>query len=128
MEEDQGEYPDSLLYHFPSQLRLDALPELVDVSVSRTLLTALLTALKANGKLTVCVCVPYLYKGKNKTKNSCKLAKLLYVYVCVGSRGVFCEVQPTDRQRLEFLTKLGFLEILRGEARSREGVVLGRLL
>ncbi|XP_074480818.1 protein O-GlcNAcase isoform X2 [Sebastes fasciatus] len=93
MEEDQGEYPDSLLYHFPSQLRLDALPELVDVSVSRTLLTALLTALKAN-----------------------------------GSQGVFCEVQPTDRQRMEFLTKLGFLEILRGEARSREGVVLGRLL
>ncbi|XP_016890069.1 protein O-GlcNAcase isoform X2 [Cynoglossus semilaevis] len=93
MEEDQGEYPDSLLYHFPSQLRLDALPELVDVSVSRTLLTALLTALKAN-----------------------------------GSQGVFCEVQPTDRQRLEFLTKLGFLEILRGEARSREGVVLGRLI
>ncbi|XP_035481634.1 protein O-GlcNAcase [Scophthalmus maximus] len=93
MEEDQGEYPDSLLYHFPSQLRLDALPELVDVSVSRTLLTALLTALKAN-----------------------------------GSQGVFCEVQPTDRQRLEFLTKMGFVEILRGEARSREGVVLGRLL
>uniref|UniRef100_A0A3P9CD85 protein O-GlcNAcase n=1 Tax=Maylandia zebra TaxID=106582 RepID=A0A3P9CD85_9CICH len=93
MEEDQGEYPDSLLYHFPSQLRLDALPELVDISISRTLLTALLTALKAN-----------------------------------GSQGVFCEVQPTDRQRLEFLTKLGFLEILRGEARSREGVVLGRLL
>ncbi|TWW63346.1 protein O-GlcNAcase isoform X1 [Takifugu flavidus] len=93
MEEDQGEYPDSLLYHFPSQLRLDALPELVDISVSRTLLATLLTALKAN-----------------------------------GSQGVFCEVQPTDRQRLEFLTKLGFLEILRGEARSREGVVLGRLL
>ncbi|XP_067381198.1 protein O-GlcNAcase isoform X2 [Channa argus] len=93
MEEDQGEYPDSLLYHFPSQLRLDALPELVDISVSRTLLTSLLTALKAN-----------------------------------GSQGVFCEVQPTDRQRLEFLTKLGFLEILRGEARNREGVVLGRLL
>ncbi|KAF6726933.1 Protein O-GlcNAcase [Oryzias melastigma] len=93
IEEDQGEYPDSLLHHFPSQVRLDALPELVDVSVSRTLLTALLTALKAN-----------------------------------GSQGVFCEVQPTDRQRLEFLTKLGFLEILRGEARSREGVVLGRLL
>ncbi|XP_013874525.1 protein O-GlcNAcase isoform X2 [Austrofundulus limnaeus] len=93
MEEDQGEYPDSLLYHFPSQLRLDALPELVDVSVSRTLIAALLIALKAN-----------------------------------GSQGVFCEVQPTDHQRLEFLTKLGFLEILRGEARSREGVVLGRLL
>ncbi|KAK5848543.1 hypothetical protein PBY51_006148 [Eleginops maclovinus] len=93
MEEDQGEYPESLLFHFPSQLRLDALPELVDISVSRTLLTAMLTALKAN-----------------------------------GSQGVFCEVQPTDRQRLEFLTKLGFLEILRGEARSREGVVLGRLL
>ncbi|XP_034532920.1 protein O-GlcNAcase isoform X2 [Notolabrus celidotus] len=93
MEEDQGEYPDSLLYHFPSQLRLDALPELVDISISRTLLNALLTALKAN-----------------------------------GSQGVFCEVQPTDRQRLEFLTKLGFLEILRGEARSREGLVLGRLL
>lgn len=50
MEEDQGEYPDSLLYHFPSQLRLDALPELVDISVSRTLLTTLLNALKANGK------------------------------------------------------------------------------
>uniref|UniRef100_A0A673CSL1 Si:dkey-183c6.8 n=1 Tax=Sphaeramia orbicularis TaxID=375764 RepID=A0A673CSL1_9TELE len=50
------------------------------------------------------------------------------VFLCVGSQGVFCEVQPTDRQRLEFLTKLGFLEILRGEARSREGVVLGRLL
>lgn len=48
--------------------------------------------------------------------------------VCAGSQGVFCEVQPTDRQRMEFLTKLGFLEILRGEARSREGVVLGRLL
>ncbi|XP_030193937.1 protein O-GlcNAcase [Gadus morhua] len=93
MEEDQGEYPDSLLHHFPSQLRLDALPQLVDASVSRTLLTALLAALKAN-----------------------------------GSQGVFCEVQPTDRQRMEFLTKLGFLEILRGEARSREGVVLGRLL
>uniref|UniRef100_A0A3Q2XBH4 Si:dkey-183c6.8 n=1 Tax=Hippocampus comes TaxID=109280 RepID=A0A3Q2XBH4_HIPCM len=93
MEEDQGEYPDSLLYHFPSQLRLDTLPELVDVSVSRTLLVTLLVALKAN-----------------------------------GSQGVFCEVQPTDRQRLEFLTKLGFLEILRGEARSREGVVMARLL
>lgn len=51
MEEDQGEYPDSLLYHFPSQLRLDALPELVDVSVSRTLIVALLIALKANGEL-----------------------------------------------------------------------------
>lgn len=50
MEEDQGEYPDSLLYHFPSQLRLDALPELVDISVSRTLLTTLLNALKANSK------------------------------------------------------------------------------
>lgn len=47
---------------------------------------------------------------------------------CPGSQGVFCEVQPTDHQRMEFLTKLGFLEILRGEARSREGVVLGRLL
>uniref|UniRef100_A0A8C8LRT8 protein O-GlcNAcase n=1 Tax=Oncorhynchus tshawytscha TaxID=74940 RepID=A0A8C8LRT8_ONCTS len=93
MEEDQGEYPDSLLYHFPSQLRLDALPDLVDISVTRCLLTALLTALKAN-----------------------------------GSHGVFCEMQPTDRMRLDFLTKLGFLEIIRGEARHREGVVLGRLL
>ncbi|CAL8377520.1 unnamed protein product [Boreogadus saida] len=93
MEEDQGEYPDSLLHHFPSQLRLDALPQLVDASVSRTLLTALLAALKAN-----------------------------------GSQGCSVRVQPTDRQRMEFLTKLGFLEILRGEARSREGVVLGRLL
>ena len=52
----------------------------------------------------------------------------IFVCMCVGSQGVFCEVQPPDRQRLEFLTKLGFLEILRGEARSREGVVLGRLL
>ncbi|XP_061525512.1 LOW QUALITY PROTEIN: protein O-GlcNAcase [Phycodurus eques] len=93
MEEDQGEYPDSLLCHFPSQLHLDNLPEPVDVSVSRTLLVALLAALKAN-----------------------------------GSQGVFCEVQPTDRQRLEFLTKLGFLEILRGEARSREGLLMARLL
>ena len=63
MEEDQGEYPESLLFHFPSQLRLDALPELVDVSVSRTLLTAMLTALKANGKTgqgvshSMCVCL-----------------------------------------------------------------------
>ncbi|XP_036406981.1 protein O-GlcNAcase [Megalops cyprinoides] len=92
-QEDQPDYPDSLLYHFPSQLQLDALPELVDCSVTRSLFTALLTALKAN-----------------------------------GSQGVFCEVLPTDRQRLELLTKLGFLEILRGEARAREGVVLGRLL
>lgn len=52
MHEEQ-DYPDSLLYHFPSQLRLDALPELVDCSVSRSLLTALLTALKANGKKQV---------------------------------------------------------------------------
>uniref|UniRef100_A0A672RYF3 protein O-GlcNAcase n=1 Tax=Sinocyclocheilus grahami TaxID=75366 RepID=A0A672RYF3_SINGR len=90
---EEQDYPDSLLYHFPSQLRLEALPELVDCSVSRSLLTALLMALKAN-----------------------------------GSQGVFCEVQPTDGLWIEFLTKLGFLEILRGEARPREGVVLGRLL
>uniref|UniRef100_A0A671P8G3 protein O-GlcNAcase n=1 Tax=Sinocyclocheilus anshuiensis TaxID=1608454 RepID=A0A671P8G3_9TELE len=90
---EEQDYPDSLLYHFPSQLRLEALPELVDCSVSRSLLTALLMALKAN-----------------------------------SSQGVFCEVQPTDGLRIEFLTKLGFLEILRGEARPREGVVLGRLL
>lgn len=56
MEEDQGEYPDSLLYHFPSQVRLDALPELVDISISRTLLTALLTALKANGNVVLHEC------------------------------------------------------------------------
>ncbi|XP_031414077.1 protein O-GlcNAcase [Clupea harengus] len=92
-QEEQPDYPDSLLFHFPSQLRLDALPELVDCSVSRSLLTALLTALKAN-----------------------------------GSRGVFCEVQPMDQLRMEFLTKLGFLEILRVEASAREGLVLGRLL
>ncbi|KAI7814585.1 protein O-GlcNAcase isoform X2 [Triplophysa rosa] len=90
---DEQDYPDSQLYHFPSQLKLEALPELVDCSVSRSLITALLTALKAN-----------------------------------SSQGVFCEVQPTDGSRIEFLTKLGFLEILRGEARPREGVVLGRLL
>ncbi|XP_063068010.1 protein O-GlcNAcase [Engraulis encrasicolus] len=91
--EETPDYPDSLLFHFPSQLRLDALPELVDCSVSRSLLTALLTALKAN-----------------------------------GSRGVFCEVQPMEQMRMEFLTKLGFLEILRVEASTREGLVLGRLL
>ncbi|KAI5104514.1 protein O-GlcNAcase-like, partial [Silurus meridionalis] len=90
---EEQDYPDSLLYHFPSQIRLEALPELVDCSVSRSLLTSLLTALKAN-----------------------------------GSQGVFCEVQPTDRLRLEFLTKLGFLEIVRGEACSTEGLILGRLL
>lgn len=50
---EEQDYPDSLLYHFPSQLRLEALPELVDCSVSRSLLTALLTALKANGELTL---------------------------------------------------------------------------
>ncbi|KAI1888619.1 hypothetical protein AGOR_G00187020 [Albula goreensis] len=92
-QEDQADYPDSLLYHFPSQLRLDALPELVDCSVTRSLLTSLLSALKAN-----------------------------------GSQGVFCEVLPTDRPRQELLTKLGFLEILGGEARVREDLVLGRLL
>lgn len=52
MHEEQ-DYPDSLLYHFPSQVRLDALPELVDCSVSRSLLTALLTAFKANGRKQV---------------------------------------------------------------------------
>ncbi|XP_023693914.1 protein O-GlcNAcase [Paramormyrops kingsleyae] len=92
-QDEQSDYPDSLLYHFPSQLCLDALPELVDCSVTRSLLTVLFSALKAN-----------------------------------GSQGVFCEVLPTDHTRLEFLTKLGFLEILRGEARPREGLVLGRLL
>ncbi|XP_062849403.1 protein O-GlcNAcase [Trichomycterus rosablanca] len=90
---EEQDYPDSLLYHFPSQLRLEALPELVDCSVSRSLLTSLLAALKAN-----------------------------------GSQGVFCEVQPTDRLKLEFLTKLGFLEIVRGETHSTEGLILGRLL
>ncbi|MFT7797441.1 protein O-GlcNAcase-like [Arapaima gigas] len=49
--EEHSDYPDSLLYHFPSQLCLDALPELVDCSVTRSLLTSLLTALKANGSL-----------------------------------------------------------------------------
>uniref|UniRef100_A0A665UWH2 protein O-GlcNAcase n=1 Tax=Echeneis naucrates TaxID=173247 RepID=A0A665UWH2_ECHNA len=70
----------------------------------------------------------YPPKGGNTHPNT------QYIFICSKrtrsprSQGVFCEVQPTDRQRLEFLTKLGFLEILRGEARSREGVVLGRLL
>lgn len=45
-----------------------------------------------------------------------------------GSQGVFCEVQLTDRLRQEFLTKLGFLEIVKGEACSTEGLILGRLL
>jgi len=66
MEEDQGEYPDSRLYHFPSQLRLDALPELVDISVSRTLLTTLLTALKANGKHRFSLCVYYFYMSNEE--------------------------------------------------------------
>uniref|UniRef100_A0A8C9SBS3 protein O-GlcNAcase n=1 Tax=Scleropages formosus TaxID=113540 RepID=A0A8C9SBS3_SCLFO len=92
-QDELSDYPDSLLYHFPSRLCLDALPELVDCSVTRSLLTALLTALKAN-----------------------------------GSQGVFCEVLPTDHPRLEFLAKLGFLEIPRGETRLREALVLGRLL
>uniref|UniRef100_W5M032 protein O-GlcNAcase n=1 Tax=Lepisosteus oculatus TaxID=7918 RepID=W5M032_LEPOC len=87
------DYPDSLLYHFPSVLRLEALPEVLDTSVTRSLVTSLLSALKAN-----------------------------------GSQGVFCEVLPTDRSRLEFFTKLGFLEIFRCEAVTREEVVLGRLL
>ena len=75
MEEDQGEYPDSLLHHFPSQLRLDALPHLVDASVSRTLLTSLLAALKANGlfacvlekdreRACVCACVVCVFHIK----------------------------------------------------------------
>ncbi|MBN3313918.1 OGA GlcNAcase, partial [Atractosteus spatula] len=87
------DYPDSLLYHFPSVLRLEALPEVLDTSVTRSLVTSLLSALKAN-----------------------------------GSQGVFCEVLPTDRSHLEFFTKLGFLEIFRCEAVTREEVVLGRLL
>lgn len=74
MEEDQGEYPDSLLYHFPSQVRLDALPELVDISVSRTLLTALLTALKANGKDEVLssfyLLQPYKIKVTSRRKDN----------------------------------------------------------
>lgn len=75
---------------------------------------------------------PFLYAA-GEQKIECNWLEKTFFYgnfscVCVGSQGVFCEVQPTDRQRLEFLTKLGFLEILRGEARSREGVVLGRLL
>lgn len=68
----------------------------------------------------------YVYTMFTFADTSCLL--LLRVCRSAGSQGVFCEVQPTDHQRLEFLTKLGFLEILRGEARSREGVVLGRLL
>lgn len=123
MHEEQ-DYPDSLLYHFPSQLKLEALPELVDCSVSRSLITALLTALKANGEM-----------GRDDTNFILSLSffvMLIYRYVFyksfAGSQGVFCEVQPTDGLRIEFLSKLGFLEILRGEARPREGVVLGRLL
>ncbi|RXM93829.1 Protein O-GlcNAcase [Acipenser ruthenus] len=88
-------YPDSLLYHFPSMVQLDVLPPdlLLDTSVTRSLATCLLSALKAN-----------------------------------GSQGVFCEVLPTDRTRLEFLTKLGFLEIFGSDALTREDMVLGRLL
>ncbi|KTG46319.1 hypothetical protein cypCar_00001323 [Cyprinus carpio] len=46
---EEQDYPDYLLYHFSSQLRLEGLPELVDCSVSRSLLTALLMSLKAKG-------------------------------------------------------------------------------
>lgn len=70
MEEDQGEYPDSLLYHFPSQLRLDALPELVDISVSRTLLTTLLAALKANGERTAASRGLGTFEKKNNDNNN----------------------------------------------------------
>ncbi|XP_041074409.1 protein O-GlcNAcase isoform X5 [Polyodon spathula] len=88
-------YPDSLLHHFPSMVQLDVLPPdlLLDTSVTRSLATCLLSALKAN-----------------------------------GSKGVFCEVLPTDRTRLEFFTKLGFLEIFGSDALTREDIVLGRLL
>lgn len=78
MEEDQGEYPDSLLYHFPSQLRLDALPELVDISVSRTLLSALLTALKANGEDKV---LSVWFKTRKWEKKALKLP-LLFTHLC----------------------------------------------
>lgn len=77
-------------------------------------------ALKANGEQTLIF------------KHISRLADISLEYFISlsfsGSQGVFCEVQPTDGLRMEFLTKLGFLEILRGEAWPREGVVLGRLL
>lgn len=74
------------------------------------------------------ICMIYSWRKTDLLMTASLLCHFCTVCVCLGSQGVFCEVQPTDRQRLEFLTKLGFLEILRGEARSREGVVLGRLL
>ena len=83
---------------------------------------SLFTFLCVSTCVCVCVCVPVCV-----CLFVCVCA-CVCVYVCAGSQGVFCEVQPTDRLRLEFLTKLGFLEILRGEARNREGGVLGRLL
>lgn len=96
----------------------------MDCSVSRSLLTALLTALKANGELMLILSI-----FPDWLILSSLLALSIFISLSSsGSQGVFCEVQPTDGLRMEFLTKLGFLEILRGEARPREGVVLGRLL
>uniref|UniRef100_A0A8C4RKB6 protein O-GlcNAcase n=1 Tax=Erpetoichthys calabaricus TaxID=27687 RepID=A0A8C4RKB6_ERPCA len=42
-------YPDSLLYHFPSLVHVEVLPDVLDSSVARCLATCLLLALKVNG-------------------------------------------------------------------------------
>ncbi|XP_048391166.1 protein O-GlcNAcase isoform X2 [Stegostoma tigrinum] len=42
-------FPDSLLYHFPSLLQLNAPPHMLDSSEARNLVICLMSALKANG-------------------------------------------------------------------------------
>ncbi|XP_064421041.1 protein O-GlcNAcase [Latimeria chalumnae] len=45
-----------------------------------------------------------------------------------GSQGVFCEVSPTDKRRIDFYSRLGFLEIPTMELPVRESLILARLL
>uniref|UniRef100_UPI00398EFC71 protein O-GlcNAcase n=1 Tax=Pristiophorus japonicus TaxID=55135 RepID=UPI00398EFC71 len=42
-------FPESLLYHFPSLIQLDVLPQMLDPSEARNLVICLMSALKANG-------------------------------------------------------------------------------
>ncbi|XP_039607893.1 protein O-GlcNAcase isoform X1 [Polypterus senegalus] len=46
---EKATYPDSLLYHFPSLVHVEVLPDVLDSSVARCLATCLLLALKVNG-------------------------------------------------------------------------------
>uniref|UniRef100_H3B628 protein O-GlcNAcase n=1 Tax=Latimeria chalumnae TaxID=7897 RepID=H3B628_LATCH len=45
-----------------------------------------------------------------------------------GTLGVFCEVSPTDKRRIDFYSRLGFLEIPTMELPVRESLILARLL